>query len=70
MEQNILKLFRRPIPTAQFFELLRQLGLPQSKTAAARSCARAIGAHGQIARIKQGNRMDFRSKRSGAGALA
>ena len=57
MEQNILKLFRRPnYRPLNSAELLRQLGLPQNKQRQLEHVLAQLERTGQIARIKQGKR--------------
>ncbi len=57
MEQNILKLFRRPdYRPLNAQELLRQLGLPQNKHRQLDHVLAQLERSGQIARIKQGKR--------------
>src|SRR5882724_10494547 len=57
MEQNILKLFRRPnYRPLNSQELLRQLGLPQNKQRQLDHVLAQLERSGQIARIKQGKR--------------
>src|SRR5438128_9042800 len=57
MEQNILKLLRRPnYRPLNSRELLRQLGLPQNKQRQLEHVLAQLERTGQIARIKQGKR--------------
>src|SRR5438045_3963246 len=57
MEQNILKLFRRPnYRPLNSQELLRQLGLPSNKQRQLDHVLAQLERTGQIARIKQGKR--------------